>query len=614
MTRVSKPVWSWLLATGLLLLLLILAAFQYRWLEEVRRADRDKSRKVLHAAVTRFADDFDRELTRAFLFFQAASPRSEDFEGFARRYERWRAVAPTPDLVRDVYLARRGTEEAFDVARLDPEEGTFVAGQWPAEMEDLASRLGNLRRHPRGEGPGGFPFLADDVPALILPMFGGPPIDESERPRGSGANPERRGGPPPGTRGFVVVQLDLEIIRDVMLAQLYEQHLREGPGYDVRIWSLTDQRIIFEQGSTGGPIAPGEGDAGVGLFGLLPPEKLGTLEPEAGLRRRGEPEAEAPRRPRRPRMGDAHFYHRIYRFISTEESGRWRLEAIHPAGSLDASVARAHRRNLGISFGILLILGASLVLILGSTRRQQELARQQLDFVAGVTHELLTPLAAMRSAGQNLADGVVSKPDQVQRYGRLVDDEGRRLSNMVGQVLEFARMRSGHAAYTLERTALAPLVHAALAEYAPVLEEKGVQVELDLEDDLPDVMADAAALRRAVQNLIANAVKYGEKEAWIGLRAVAGGPQASEIRLSVEDHGPGIASADLPRLFEPFYRGRNGASEAIPGSGLGLSLIKHIVDGHGGRVTVETRQGEGSTFTLHLPAASDGAAEVNSDI
>ncbi len=618
----GRPASSWLLAVTLFTLLLILASFQFRWLNEVRRADREKSRDLLQGAVDRFAEDFDRELTRVFLYLlpdhaawaslRQDGLRSSDDQGFADSYQRWQTYAPFPELVRGVYRARHGDGGALETTRFDPVAGVFTPAPWPVELEQLHFRLASERRWPRrGEprdGPAGLQLLADEVPAMILPMFGA----------GPGTRPP--GARPPGGVGFVVVWLNLDTIRDVILPQLSERHLRLGDGtdYQSHVFSLQDQRSIFRRGvpleqgaSQNGDASAGDastGDASTGLFGLLPPESLAALELEAGL---GRPEAESSAgRPRGRRLMEDR-YHRLYRFINAG-GARWRLVASHPAGSLDAAVAKAHRRNLAISLGILLLLGASLMLVLLSTRRVQALARQQLEFVAGVTHELLTPLAAMRSAGQNLADGVVVEPRQVRRYGRLVEDEGRRLSTMVEQVLEFAGMQAGGRSYGLERTRLAPVVDGALAEYRPILDEKGVRLEKSLDEDLPEVMADPAALRRAVQNLIANAVKYGAlgptrggqtERAWIGVRAVAGdGPKGPELRLSVEDGGPGIAAADLPRLFEPFYRGRSGSS-AVPGSGLGLSLVKHIVEGHGGRVTVVSKEGEGSIFTLYLPAA-----------
>ena len=669
----QKPIAPWLLAGGLLILLLILATLQFRWLDEVSQANRQKSRDLLQAAVDRFAEDFDRELTRAFFYLLPPQTiwtppwhsASRLDESFASRYERWRTYAPFPDLVRDVYMAQRKGDGTFEATRFAVATGTFEPVLWPDELEPLESRLAKEWRWPRRRGPrdgmGRIRILSDEIPALILPISGGRPPEgrffgpgtfdsgpADERRAAARSTPatgaentdaSRLGGRMGGGRrgelpfsGLMILMLDLETIRDAILPELTQRHLSSdssGTEYEVTIFALRDRRVIFRHAAPlqhSGDDLP-EGDAKAALFSLLPSEKLGALELEAGLR--APPEADDPDhdpdsagphgRSRHRRGWDGHL-HRIYRVISSEENAVWQLVASHPEGSLDAAIDKAHRRNLMISFGILLLLAASLILILASTRRIQALARQQLEFVAGVTHELLTPLAAMRSAGQNLADGVVAEPRQVQRYGRLVEDEGRRLSTMVEQVLEFAGMQAGRRSYALSRARLAPIVDSALAEYRGVLDEQGVEVDKSLGDSNLEVMADAPALRRAIQNLIANALKYGAQGGWIGVRVgTTDDTDGAELRISVEDKGPGIATADLPRLFEPFYRGQNGSasdnqSRAIPGSGLGLSLVKHIVEGHGGRITVASEEGLGSTFTLYLPAASPANSEEHDEL
>ena len=277
----------------------------------------------------------------------------------------------------------------------------------------------------------------------------------------------------------------------------------------------------------------------------------------------------------------------------------------HRDGSLEAAVAHVRFHNLGISLGILALLGAAMAMIMVTTQRAQRLARQQIEFVAGVTHELNTPLTAVRSAGQNLADGVVSDPAQVRRYGTLIANEGRRLSDMVAQALEFAGIQSGRRAYHLRPVEVAEIVDDALQDSRWLLQEKGIELEREVEPDLPAVLADAAALRRAVQNLVENAVKHGGAGGWIGVRARRAA--SGQVEITVADRGPGIAAEDLPHLFEPFFRGRNAAVGNIPGSGLGLSLVRHIAESHGGRIAVDTVVGQGSAFTLRLPAASTAA-------
>jgi len=283
----------------------------------------------------------------------------------------------------------------------------------------------------------------------------------------------------------------------------------------------------------------------------------------------------------------------------------WRLLVKHPSGSLEHAIDAARRRNLLVSGSILAILGVSVVLLVFSTRRSQELARRQLEFVAAVSHELRTPLAVIRSAGDNLADGVVHEPVQVQKYGELVRGEGRRLTEMVEQILEFAGIQSGQRGFTLRPIALRALVNEALASCQTLIEKARLRVDVDVSEDAPLVVGDEAALRRAVQNVIGNAIKYGAAGGWIGISARV---VDREIQLAVADNGIGIDAAEHARIFEPFYRTPDVVAEQIQGAGLGLSLVQRIVEAHGGRVTVESARGSGSTFVLHLPAASHEVA------
>jgi signal transduction histidine kinase len=284
----------------------------------------------------------------------------------------------------------------------------------------------------------------------------------------------------------------------------------------------------------------------------------------------------------------------------------------HPAGSLEAAVAVARRRNLALSLGVLLLLGTTASLLVVSTRRAQRLARQQLDFVAAVSHELKTPLTAMRSAGQNLADGIVDDPEKIRKYGALIEREGRRLTEMVGRVLAFAGIRSGMQTYHMQPVRIRALVDGVLSDLRWVLEEKRIQVEVDVAESLPDVRGDEPALRQALGNLVDNAVKYGGGARWIGIRArVATGPHGEGVVVAISDHGIGVRRKDLSRLFEPFFRGTEASSSGISGSGLGLAVVRGVVEAHGGHVGADSVPGKGSTFTIHLPAepSASGAEE-----
>ena len=282
-------------------------------------------------------------------------------------------------------------------------------------------------------------------------------------------------------------------------------------------------------------------------------------------------------------------------------SAHWTLLVKHPAGSLEAAVNAARRRNLILSSSILSVLGASVALLVLSTRRAQQLAHQQMEFVAAVSHELRTPLAVIRSAAENLADGVVKDDEQIRKYGDLVRNEGRRLTEMVEQILEFAGIQSGQRGFALRPVPIAPMLHDIVDSSRALIDAAGMSVEYTIDEPLPPVLGDDAALRRVFQNLLSNAIKYGRAGGWIGVRAWHAG---REVHITIADRGAGIAASEQSRIFEPFYRAPGVVAAQIQGAGLGLSLVKRIVEAHGGGITVSSTAGSGTEFTVALPAAS----------
>jgi signal transduction histidine kinase len=213
------------------------------------------------------------------------------------------------------------------------------------------------------------------------------------------------------------------------------------------------------------------------------------------------------------------------------------------------------------------------------------------------SHELRTPLAVICSAGENLADGVVVERDQVKTYGALVETEGRRLAGMVERVLQFAGISSGAAIRPRKDVDLSAVVADAVASMASDARDRGVVVNVQKEGPVPTVDGDADALRSAVQNVVGNAVKYSPSG---GVVLVSMSADDERVRISVADRGLGIDAADLPHIFKPFYRGRRALDAQVRGSGVGLSIVRHVVDAHQGTVSVDSRVGEGTTVTIEL--------------
>jgi signal transduction histidine kinase len=268
----------------------------------------------------------------------------------------------------------------------------------------------------------------------------------------------------------------------------------------------------------------------------------------------------------------------------------WTLLVRHHGEPLAQAVAAARHRDLAVAFAILLLLGASLIILAMVARRADRLRQQQLEFVAGITHELNTPLAALASAGQNLTDGVAA--DTVQ-YGEMIVKETHRLIDLVDQVLQGA----GAAGFRDGVVQPGAAIGEALSQCQWLAEQRGVRLETHISETLPAVRGDAASIARAVQNLVANAIRHGGEGGWVGVRAAA---EDGFVDITVEDRGPGIAAVDLPHLFEPFYRGRNAQTR---GSGLGLTIVDRIARAHGGTVTVRKGKDRGAAFMLRLPVS-----------
>ncbi|HEX8151925.1 MAG TPA: HAMP domain-containing sensor histidine kinase, partial [Thermoanaerobaculia bacterium] len=284
----------------------------------------------------------------------------------------------------------------------------------------------------------------------------------------------------------------------------------------------------------------------------------------------------------------------------------WRLLMRSRGAPLADAIALTRRRNLAISFAILAILIGSIAMLTVIARRANRQRVQQLEFVAGITHELNTPLAALASAGQNLADGVVRDGEQMKRYGSMIVKEARRLSETVAQVLDYAGLQAGGGLRTVAPIDVSAVIEDAVSHSRWLAEERRVQLEVQVPRELPSLDGDAAALGRALQNLIVNAIRHGGSGGWVGVRAVV---DRGAICITVEDRGPGIPARDIDHLFEPFYRGRE--SGRVRGTGLGLTIVKQIANAHGGSVSIEKRRERGAAFTVKLPVrAAASHAEV----
>ena len=605
----DRPAFAWQLPAGAMLVVLLatLATFQYRWLGEVSEAERARMRESLRTRATDFTQEFDRELTRIYLGFHVDGDLVETDPGgtLADALARTQANAATAGLVKAVFVIDAQGPQAGVPQRLDVPSRTLQPSEWPAALDAWRRRTEHLVPFGQGVPP---PFIADaldaEAPALVVPL---PRMKRIE----DGAFHTFTVVPDPsGLARAVIVWLDADRLQRQLLQPLVAKYFGAGDAseYVVGIVRRDDPSRVVYATPDGAGIDEKSADVTTGLFDLRM-EDVNRIAAAMGVKigpRRGSP-------PATDRTATDRVAITIVRRSSSvdgarvlmtggDTQGAWQVRVRHRSGSLEAIVTQSRRRNLAISLGVLGLLGASFLLVIAAAQRQQRLARQQMEFVAAVSHELRTPLAVICSAGENLADGVVADGEQVKRYGSLIGTEGRRLGGMVERVLQFAGISSGAHAHARAEVDLARVIADAVNGVVADARDRGVTVTVHPHGALPPITGDADALRSALQNIVGNAVKYSPAGAGVDVTAEVL-QDGGAVRIRVADRGLGIDASDLPHIFKPFYRGRRAVDAQVRGTGVGLSVVLHVVQSHGGDVHLDSRAGEGTTVTVVLPVA-----------
>jgi signal transduction histidine kinase len=262
--------------------------------------------------------------------------------------------------------------------------------------------------------------------------------------------------------------------------------------------------------------------------------------------------------------------------------------------------------NMTLSAVLAAVLIGGIALTIRTALKEMNLSAMKNEFVSNVSHELRTPLSSIRVFGEFMRRGRVEDQSKVREYGSYIETESRRLTQLINNILDFSRIESGRKVYTFEEADLEEILAGALATFTVRLRDKGFEVSYQGPDEpLPEVEVDANAIDRAVANLLDNAVKYSNDERSIDVKLDR---TNGEAVISVTDHGIGIPRDEQEKIFERFHRVSTGLVHDVKGSGLGLSLVRHIAEAHGGSVSVESEVGMGSTFTIHLPLRrSEGA-------
>ena len=280
----------------------------------------------------------------------------------------------------------------------------------------------------------------------------------------------------------------------------------------------------------------------------------------------------------------------------------WQVGLFHPDGrSIDDLVWREKATSLAFLGGTLLVIILGISLTVRAAAHEVALSRLKSDFVSNVSHEFKTPLALIRMFGETLETGMVEDEAKRREFYRIIRTESERLTHLINKVLDFSRIDAGVKQYTFREADAVDVIRNTLDTYRLQVCDLGFTIDVELPPQRVMGRIDPDAVSEALLNLLDNATKYSGESRHIAVSVRA---SESSIVVSVEDHGVGIPKDDLPNIFDKFYRARTQQTRETPGSGLGLALVKHIVEAHGGRLNANSELGRGSRFSFDIPLRS----------
>ncbi len=616
--------------SGMVALLGIVAVLQYRWTMEVTEAADARIGSDLQSLMMDWHYDLYRELSAICAALQVGpdSGARDNWQDYLQRYSLWNrgtnqeasaeGIGSRANFVDNVYIWETSDPRKPRWLRLNAKANEIEPESVPAKLEPLLARLTErssslavaLRAWelaaPTGETKGtngrrlsssispqsdpitGWQFDAN-VPAIVHPII------HQRNVKDQVVNTVAR-----GRLDWIVVLLDLQTLREHTLPDLTRRYFetRQGREYKVTIArGLPSRDIVYSSEPRSAGAEQANVDASMNIFGP-PPESGGDHSWQVFTTGNSLKSAQW-----HSFSGPVWFHTMQY----TAAQDPWVLILQHRSGPLEAVVREVRRRNMLIGGIVLLLLTVDMGLIVIASRRAHKLAKLQLNFVASISHELLTPLAAIYCSGQNAMDGLLQTDHDRVEHGSIITGQARQLIDLVKQILLFASTDRGTNRYSLRPLQVAEILDCVRKNVAVLVEGAGFTMEENVPEGLPSLLGDLAALSQCLQNLIVNAVKYSGKSRWIGISASVHEMKndSREVWIAVQDRGVGISGSDLPHIFDDFYRSPKTVDAQIHGTGLGLAVARRIAEAMGGRLSVTSEVGVGSVFTLHLPAASN---------
>ena len=567
---------------SLAVILAVLMYFQYQWTKQLTDAAEAHIAADLRRSILVWRLDLFQNLASPSLGLQlnSVSENDQNNSAYAKRYIQWHKTALQARLISNLYVWSFYDPQRPEILRLNLETGESASIEWPQEFESLRKRLQRRSNvlalaiagasspeeffsdHPQESRPfqvetdndnplGGWVF-DPDIPALFHPV----PHEDS--------NPNDNVSESRSSADWVVVEYDTNVLRNELLPELAQRYFN-GEGqleYDIAVAIGIDQSATLYSSGQSAKIA--QPDATMNLFDSKRGPSLSLTNPLLV----GFDEYDSSGEQKSYDFLGASWFPVIHIAPAKRD---WYLLAKHRHGSLSEIFGRVHRRYLAISCGILLLLVVSMGSVLVTTRRAQGLAKLQVDFVTGISHDLRTPLSVISLAADNLADGVIDGREAMSSYGVRLQGQVRQLIERVEQILAFASMDRRRSPYRILPTDVRAIVEDAVRGTQIFAKDSGVRVAIETANNLPRVFTDSTAMSQVLQNLITNGIKYGGHANQIFIRSTLAQPGGNrpEVQIAVEDRGMGIDREELKQIFEPFYRSPRVLQQQIRGTGLG---------------------------------------------
>ena len=620
------------------------------WLDEIRRADARRGKNDLSDRLGRIESEISFELTVVTAIFtyaiddtakEIATGNSLKYlaDSIGSLYEKWRRSSRFPDLIDAIYFVDLTAAES-SVLRFQTSDGRFLPGT-VVEVK----YVGDITQVDTDSSEYRLVLLQDEL-ALVIPLEGYQFDSSSDKP---GELRKRV-----IHAGDIVLRLGRDYFASTMVARLIESHLgTSGSGpYAVAVVAEESGRLLHSSPDIeSADFAASESvDGAINLTGwggsngaflpdLLPPRggesAPGSVESRSDIlsyrikdlmvkqwfelsrtsSAKGTDEGSTERWEKRSIGVAPEGARPLVTFVDEEPRNTSvdlhatpkdiMLYVRHSAGSIDRHFRRIRNRRLVAGYAVLAsIVGVAIVYFL-LYRLARNLQLREHEFVATVTHELRTPVAAVQAVGDNLSEGIVTDPARVRSYGDAVLAHGRRLHNIIDKVLLYAGLSEFEIESKGEPIHIGDAVHAAISNLPGGDRERLI---VHIEGNLPPAIVDLFAIETIVDNILSNAIKHTNDRSTITINAYRyggndAGAEFKGIALRVSDNGDGISRHELRRIREPFFRGAGSRKKQTPGSGLGLSLVNRIVHTLGWKLEIDSLVGRGTIVTVKLPVS-----------